>query len=296
MSPSVSVTAYAKVNLALEVLGKRNDGFHEVRSIIQSVSLADQLSIEDAPELSVDCDLPELSGEGNLVMRAARSLLDRVGADRGVRITIRKGIPVASGLGGASADAAATLTGLEGLWNLKLQPSDLQIVAAALGSDVPFFLSGGTAIVRGRGHLVYPLPSSSRLWLVILVPPHSVEQKTAAIYRRLTPESWSTGDRVERMALALSSGSTFPHVQMGNAFDQVASETFQSLPGYREAMLNAGCPTVQLSGAGPTLFSLFEAETDARAAASRLAAHGFHPLVARTLSAPEARPIAVPRS
>ena len=237
---TVRVVAFAKVNLCLEVLGKRNDGFHEVRSIMQSIDVADELTIEEASDLTVSCDLPELAGEENLAMRAATALLERYSHDGGARITIRKGIPVASGMGGASADAAAALVGLVNLWGMKVQPSDLQIVAADLGSDVPFFLTGGTTIVKGRGHIVYPLSTTPLLWLVLVVPPHSVERKTAALYRRLTPEDWSGGERVDRLAEAITEGRGVSPVLVSNVFERVAVSVFPALIGYREAMLAAG--------------------------------------------------------
>lgn len=291
---AIRVVAYAKVNLSLEVLGKRPDGFHEVRSVMQSISLADELLMEKALEFTVECSVPELSGEGNLAASAAEALMERHFVEGGARIRVNKGIPIASGLGGASADAAAVLLGLSALYDMKLQPSDLQIVATKLGADVPFFLAGGAALVKGRGHLVYPLPDASPRWLVLLVPSHSVEGKTATLYRKLTPESWSTGERTERLAEAISHSQTIPVALLGNVFEGVASSVFPGMDRYREAMLAAGCPSVHLSGAGSAIFSMFESETEAHSVASHLTAQGFTPLVARTLASRVASPVPTP--
>jgi 4-diphosphocytidyl-2-C-methyl-D-erythritol kinase len=158
--------AHAKINLTLDVLGRRPDGYHELRSVMQTVSLADELTVEAAPHLSLEVDrdgssppghagVPE--GRANLVWRAAEELRRRRGYQGGARLRLCKRIPAAAGLGGGSSDAAATLLSLNALWGLRCSRADLVEVAAALGSDVPFFLWGGTALVSVRGERVQPL-------------------------------------------------------------------------------------------------------------------------------------------
>lgn len=290
----MKVLAHAKLNLSLEVLGRRRDGYHEVTSIIQSIALADEITIEAAQDFSLECDVPTLSGEANLAMRAARKIMDRHPRGGGARIQIRKEIPVAAGLGGGSSDAAAVIVGLAVLYGMKLQPTDLQVIAADLGSDVPFFLTGGTAIVKGRGQLVYPLPDVATHWAVLIFPPHSVESKTATLYRKLTPEMWSSGERTNTLAEAISSGRAEWTSLLGNVFEQVADSVFPSMAGHREEMLAAGCSSVHLTGAGPALFSLFASEAEARSSASRLTATGHSPIVTPTLPAHQAAPSLVP--
>jgi len=156
--------AYAKINLTLEVTGKRPDGYHELVSIMQTISVADELSLSRASDLTLDCDQPELAGEDNLVLRAARLL----GA--GGHFELRKRIPVAAGLGGGSSDAALALRLLDTVHHLHLTPEQLLDAAAKLGSDVPFFLHGGTALIEGRGERVRPLADLPQHWLVLVNP------------------------------------------------------------------------------------------------------------------------------
>ena len=154
----MEVLAFAKLNLTLEVLGRRGDGYHEVRTILQTVDLADQLEIRPYPSLRVECDDPALNGEANLAWRAAKALARSRSIQPRASIFIQKRIPVGMGLGGGSSDAAAALIALNQLWGLSLGAEELAQVAAELGSDVPFFLWGGTALAEGRGERVKPLP------------------------------------------------------------------------------------------------------------------------------------------
>lgn len=290
----VRISAYAKVNLSLEVLGKRQDGFHEVLTVMQSISLADELEMAPAADLTLACQ-PHFCDVGdNLVLRAARMLRAAHEDAPGARITLRKGIPVAGGLGGASADAAAALIGLARLWGLDLPASRLREMAADLGSDVPFFLLGGTALASGRGEKTSLLPDLPPRWLVLLVPPHSLAAKTAELYRRLTPANWSDGTRTKRLAGAIAERREVGKDLLGNSFEAVADEVFPSLPEFRGAMMDAGVPAVRLSGAGPALFALLPDSAAASAVADRLRSAGYHPLVARTLTAEEALPRPVP--
>jgi len=150
--------ASAKVNLALEVLGKRADGYHEIATVLQAVDLFDRIAVETADSLSLHTDDPDLpTDEGNLVMRAARLLQKAAGIETGARIRLQKRIPVAAGLGGGSSDAAATLWGLSRLWKLRWPTARLQELAVELGMDVPFFLGAGRAVARGRGEQLAPL-------------------------------------------------------------------------------------------------------------------------------------------
>ena len=192
-SEQVKLMAYAKVNLTLEVIGKRDDGYHNVATILQTVDLADQVVITEANDLVVECDEPGLSGEINLAWKAAAALAERAGVVPRAHILIDKGIPVASGLGGGSADAAAALVGLNRLWGLGLTGDELASVAAGLGSDVPFLLKGGTALGTGRGDEITPLTPLPGLEMLLVVPAESIEGKTPTMYRTLTPDDFRTG-------------------------------------------------------------------------------------------------------
>jgi 4-diphosphocytidyl-2-C-methyl-D-erythritol kinase len=178
----LAAEAPCKINRELRVGRLRADGYHEIRSIMVAIDLADRLTAEDAESIQLDCDDASLpSGPENLVVRAAAQLAEAAGVRRGARIRLEKRVPAGGGLGGGSSDAACTLRLLSALWRLAVSDEDLQRVAAGLGSDVPFFLRGGEAEVTGRGELVAPRPDSPPASLILLVPPISVS--TAAVYR-----------------------------------------------------------------------------------------------------------------
>ena len=162
--------AYAKINLTLEVLGRRNDGYHEVVTILQNVGLYDVLHIEPAPSMYLTCSADRLEGEDNLVWRAAARLRAVASVGDGARIHLEKHIPAAMGLGGGSSDAAAALVGLSTIWDLSLSARQVASIAAELGSDVPFFLVGGTAKAEGRGEQVSPIPAIPQRWVLLLCP------------------------------------------------------------------------------------------------------------------------------
>ena len=187
------VRAYAKLNLTLEVLGRRPDGYHEITSVLQTVSLADVLSFRPAPTLSLRCSDPTLVSEDNLALRAARLLGETTGCTQGAEVTLEKHIPVASGLGGGSADAAAALWALDRLWDLRLPETQLSTLAARLGSDVPFFLQGGTALAQGRGERVTQLPPAPEAWFLVVRPPLEIPTKTATLYGMLDQRHWTKG-------------------------------------------------------------------------------------------------------
>jgi 4-diphosphocytidyl-2-C-methyl-D-erythritol kinase len=196
--------APAKVNLFLEVLGKRADSYHEIATLMVAVTLHDLLTFkEDASgEVRLACDRADLpGGADNLVVRAALLLQQRTGCRRGAAITLRKRIPIAAGLAGGSSDAAATLTGLNRLWRLGLSREELAGLGAELGSDVPFFFSPPAAWCTGRGEKVMPVPLGSPLWFVLLCLPWGLA--TADVYRAVTvPERPADGSGVLRAAAA----------------------------------------------------------------------------------------------
>jgi 4-diphosphocytidyl-2-C-methyl-D-erythritol kinase len=156
--------AYAKVNLVLEVLGRRADGYHEIASVMQTIGLYDVLTFEAAGEIEFSCSTPGLQEDNNLVGSAARALRQATGKKAGARIVLEKKIPRTAGLGGGSSDAAAALKGLNRLWGLGLTPEKLAEIAAGIGSDVPFFIYGGTCLVEGRGESITPLPDIKKAW------------------------------------------------------------------------------------------------------------------------------------
>src|SRR5262249_27413282 len=192
------LNAAAKVNLVLEVLGKREDGYHELATVMQAVELSDRVTIEDAAGLELESRVPGVPTDGrNLALSAAAALRQAAGITRGARITLDKRIPVAAGLGGGSADAAAVLVGLNRLWRLRWPVTRLEEVATGLGMDVPFFLHGGRALATGRGERIERLRGST-LGLVLVNPRFAVS--TAGMDGRGPPERYHNGAHAKRLA------------------------------------------------------------------------------------------------
>jgi len=278
------VLAPAKINWTLEVLGRRPDGYHEVFTVLQTIALWDELELEPAPGLALETPDGPTFGEDDLTLRAARLLLP----EGGVRMRLRKRIPVAAGLGGGSSDAAAALRGIRALFRLPLCAEEMSRLAASLGSDVPFFLHGGTALARGRGEEVSPLPDAPTCWLVLLTPPLSLPDKTGEMYRRLAPSAYSDGSFTRAFLRRLAEAGTVDEALMHNAFEHVAYSLLPDLAHYRRALLRAGARRVHLAGSGPALFALAADAAAAEAVAARLRGEGLEPLVARTVGRQEA--------
>ena len=255
----MEVLAYAKVNLTLEILGRRNDGYHEVRTILQTIDLADRLDISESPRLRVECDQPGLSGKDNLVWRAAESLAERAGVSPQVCIRIQKRIPVGMGLGGGSSDSAAALLALDHWWGMNLGHEELSRTAAELGADVPFFLTGGTALAQGRGEQVAALPALPPLPVTLVCPGMTVANKTAGMYSRITLAHYSDGGVTRRMVETLAGGQFIGEAVPGmvyNAFEDVAPQAFPDYDWLRRDLGEMAPGRFRLTGAGPAMFAL----------------------------------------
>jgi len=251
--------ANAKINLTMEVIGKRQDGYHEIASVVQAIDLCDILSFQLKEHIFLSCNIPELVSPNNLVCRAAKLLQELTGSSSGVAISLEKSIPLASGLGGGSSDAAVTLQALNELWELKLAAEKLQEIAANLGSDIFFFLhSGRTALVEGRGDKVITLPSLSKTWVVLIRPPIAVSGKTEKMYASLDSSYFTAGHSTERMVKLLRQRKKFTPSFCYNVFESVAFSFFPGLEEYWRRFLAAGATEVHLAGAGPALFALVE--------------------------------------
>jgi 4-diphosphocytidyl-2-C-methyl-D-erythritol kinase len=275
------VSAPAKVNLTLEVLGRRPDAYHEVRSVVQAISLADRLTLATADSLSLHCDRADLEGPDNLAWRAAALLREATGYARGAAIRLVKRVPVAAGLGGGSSDAAAALRGLNRLWRVALPDERLRALGARLGADVPFFLGAGTcALAAGRGERLTPLPPLPRRWLVLLKPPFGLA--TASVFRAFPPERWSDGSRTLEWVRRVQAGSDVP--PPFNDLEAVALDLAPAAVQAHDALLAAGAPLAHMSGSGPTFFALFGQVADARRVYRRLRAQGGEAYLARFTS------------
>ncbi|HYX50737.1 MAG TPA: 4-(cytidine 5'-diphospho)-2-C-methyl-D-erythritol kinase, partial [Ktedonobacteraceae bacterium] len=254
------VRAYAKINLTLDVLGKRSDGYHDLATVMQTVDLFDTicLSTTEDHQVQMVCTIPELSNKDNLAARAVHLVRQRLESTQGVLIELHKCIPMAAGLGGGSSDAAAVLLALQHWWQLQLSPTDLLEMASSLGSDVPFFLSGGLALCEGRGERVTALSShwpTTMRWLLLLKPAISVS--TGAVFRNLPVSDYTDGTHSRAVSTALNAGKAPELEDLYNCFERSVMESYPEVTLSREALLMAGASIVRLSGTGPTLFAPF---------------------------------------
>ena len=280
----LTVPAPAKLNLTLEVLGKRPDGYHEIRSVFQAISLCDSLKLQPGEQVTFRSDLPEWNPEKSLVAKAVSLLQEVAGSSRGVAIEIDKRIPLVSGLGGDSSDAAATLNGLNKLWALDLPREELLKFATQLGSDVAFFLQGGTALVQGRGETVTPLPPLPRMWVVLIVPDMlRLPEKTKQLYNRLNTSHYTDGQITERLAAEIREGRELTPSLLFNTFENVAFTRFSELSVYRSHIIKTGAPDVHLAGSGPTLFTLFKDKTEAEELHTRCQQQGMETYLVETM-------------
>lgn len=271
---ALGIRARAKVNLHLEVLRRRPDGFHDIETVLQSVGLYDTLHLVPRPRgLSLLCDAPGVpDGEDNLSLRAARALLQAAGQDeppRGVRIDLYKSIPVAAGFGGGSADAAATLVGLNRFWNLGLGVPELQEIAVRLGSDVAFCVRGGTALGRGRGERLTALPQLPRTTFLLVFPgiPIRAEWAYSQLNMGLTrrPHALSM-DQLKSIV------ARYPGAARGfyNRLEDAVCPAYPQLAEISSRLLNSGASVAMMSGSGSGVFAAFRHRKRAEAARDEL--------------------------
>jgi 4-diphosphocytidyl-2-C-methyl-D-erythritol kinase len=280
------VRAYAKINLTLDVLGYRADGYHDLATVMQTVDLYDTicLSATEDNRVQLVCTKPELSNDDNLAARAAHLVRQRLAIRQGVLIELHKRIPMAAGLGGGSSDAAAVLLALQQWWQLQISPSDLLDMASSLGSDVPFFLTGGLALCEGRGERVIALSSNwprTMRWLLLLKPAISVS--TAAVFRNLPASDYTDGIRSRAVCRALTAGQTPELEDLHNCLERSVLETYPEVAHSRADLLQAGVPFVRLSGTGPTLFAPFPDLSLAQKVQELLQKQGYEVYLSRAI-------------
>ena len=267
MASAVSFLAPAKLNLSLQVFGKRPDGYHNIRSVMVPVSLYDEVTVEEADAgISVECDAPGVPTDAaNSCHKAAALFLAWAGTPTGVRIRIRKAIPPESGLGGGSSDAAAALKGLIALTGKHPPPEALLAMAVRVGADVPFFLPGGAALVEGIGERLTPLPWNVPFHAVIVRPAFGLSTREG--YARLGREP---GDPPPRGNVP--SFRTFPDVAavVRNDFEEAWGPSHPEIAAIRRELLSAGAGAAGLSGSGSALFGLYASERLAREARRKL--------------------------
>jgi 4-diphosphocytidyl-2-C-methyl-D-erythritol kinase len=285
----LALRASAKVNLALEVLGKRADGYHEIATVMQAVDLFDRLTVETAPTISLETDDSALPpGEENLVVRAAVLLQRASGVQAGAKIRLRKHIPVAAGLGGGSSDAAATLWGLNRLWGLRWPSARLTELAVRLGMDVPFFLAGGPALATGRGERLKRLPAIGSYALVLVNP--RVRLSTRQVYDQV-PAGWrAEPSGTERLVEALKTRNVARvAAALTNNLETFVMPTLPQVGRIKAALLAAGALGAVMSGSGPTVFGIARSLDHARQIRRRVNQREWACWAIRTHSSPAIR-------
>ena len=265
--------AYAKINLGLDVLRRRPDGYHELRMIMQTVDICDDLTFTrtDRPGVTLSTDCSELPTDGsNLICRAASLLLEQKGIDAGVEITLVKRIPIAAGMAGGSADAAAAMHGLNELFALGCSLRELQEAGVRLGADIPYCLAGGTMLAEGIGDVLTPLPEPPQCHLVVAKP--DINVSTAFVYGNLHADTLTEHPDIDGMAQALREGSLRGVTErMGNVLETVTAREYPVIEEIKALMRTKGAENALMSGSGPTVFGIFRQKDTAEAAAGAIA-------------------------
>lgn len=259
----VSVKAPAKINLSLDVKYKRADGYHEVEMIMTTIDLADRIHLKrrEDKRIVIESSAGFIPTDGrNLAYQAADLLRKRLQIDEGIEIFIEKNIPVAAGLAGGSSDAAATLRGLNQLWNLNLSMKDLASLGAELGSDIPFCIYGGTALATGRGEILQPLPSPPACWVVLAKPRRGVS--TADVYGQLRIDAIDQHPNHEALFDALANKNFELLTQnLVNVLEPITFSIAPEVKKIKEQMQRFGGQGVLMSGSGPTIYALIRGDS-----------------------------------
>ena len=252
--------AYAKINLGLDVLGKREDGYHEVRMIMQTIRLYDKLNMKklNKDEIIIKTNLSYLpTNENNLVYRAIQMLKEEFNIKQGIYVELQKHIPVAAGLAGGSSDAAAALTGMNRLFQLKLTTTDLMQRAVKLGADIPYCILGGTALSEGIGEVLTPLAPMPKAYILIAKPPINVSTKY--VYENLILDERTNHPDIDGIMEAINSKDLCGVTnRLSNVLESVTIDKYPVIQEIKDTMIEFGAMNALMSGSGPTVFGVFE--------------------------------------
>jgi len=274
--PPLSLKSFAKVNIGLRIVVNRSDGYHDIETILQTIDLSDEIKIDETSRgIEVVCDTPGIpQGQENLVFAAAKMTLEAAHSTRGVRIEIDKKIPSGGGLGGGSSNAAVTIKGLNSMFDLGLDEKKMHEIAKTLGSDVPFFIRGGTALATGRGDRLKHIEANKKLNLVVVFPGFPIS--TGWAYEKansgLTPPDFD----IKILASALERGDISSLCKrLYNSFEEVVFGHYPELLGLKKRMLRLGASGALLSGSGSCVFCIVKERKSARAIASQFSKEGL---------------------
>jgi 4-diphosphocytidyl-2-C-methyl-D-erythritol kinase len=303
--PLARVRAFAKINRSLEVLGVRPDGFHELRTVFQSIALHDTIAIRAAPgAFQLTCDDPACPADrSNLVWRAAEEVwkaAGRRGVPRDLSIHVTKRIPLQAGLGGGSSDAAAALRAFGRLW--RVNPDRVRAIGSSLGADIPYFFEGGTALGLDRGDLLFPLVDAPRAWVVLVIPSFGVSTRDAFAWwdrhgaRRLQASAGRSAKAPPSLASRTHASArqafALPKRLMTNDLQAVVAKRHPEIGRLVRALERVGASQAAMTGTGSAVFGLFSTRTDAQRAASRVSTRGSRTIVTRTVDRATCRALA----
>ena len=266
MTDEIKIDAYAKINLTLDVLKKREDGYHEVKMIMQTVEHTDKITILKTPEpgIKIDVNLPYIPvNRNNSAFLAAEKFFEAAGIENaGVLININKNIPVAAGLAGGSADAAAVLRGLNLMFDAGMSSDDMRKIAQEIGSDVAFCISGGTALATGRGEIIEPLPSAGGFYVVLCTP--SFSMSTPYVYKKLSCRKIHMHPDTNGALQAIKNGLDYELAsRVYNVLEDGVAAERKCISEIHAALIECGAAGAAMSGSGPTVFGLFKNRSDA---------------------------------
>ncbi|MCS6873895.1 MAG: 4-(cytidine 5'-diphospho)-2-C-methyl-D-erythritol kinase [Pyrinomonadaceae bacterium] len=271
MSDGFKLPSFAKINLFLRVLGKRRDGFHEICTAFQTVSLQDEIAFFEDEELILTCDNSDIPlGRDNLIVKAAETLKESLSLKNGARIQLKKVIPSSGGLAGGSSNAAVAIIGLLKLWKLKIRMPKLLEIASKIGSDVPFFLYGGTCFGLGRGEKIIPVDDISEPFILIVTP--NIKVSTQKAYEILNLPYLTKSDLEGNLKICFEEKEKFLKRRLSslNDFERKVFDIAPEIKRVKEALMDFGAKFVQMSGSGASVFAIFESEITRQAAIESL--------------------------
>ncbi len=260
MIKSINLKAYAKINLGLDVIGKRPDGYHEVRMVMQTIKLHDKISINiiNNPNIQIETNLHYLpTNENNIVYKAASLIREKNNITEGVHINIEKKIPVSAGLAGGSSDAAATLVGMNTLFDLGLSLEELMKLGVSLGADVPYCITGGTVLAEGIGEELTPLPPFPNCHILIVKP--SINVSTKDVYGNLDLNTINDHPNIDGIVNGINKKDLYSSIDhFGNLLEYVTTNKYSEINQIKKSMIKHGALTSMMTGSGPTVFGIFD--------------------------------------
>ncbi len=270
---TITKKAYAKVNLGLDVIRRREDGYHEVRMIMQTVDICDVLTFtrQERPGIVVTTDKEELPGdESNLIYKAARLVTETCSVREGIKIELQKRIPMAAGMAGGSTDAAAVFHGMNEMFGLGMDEDEMCALGVKIGADIPYCVKGGTALAEGIGEILTKLPDAPAC--VVLVAKPDIDVSTKYVYENLHAESLEYHPDIDGMRAAIEEGDLRGMAErMGNVLEMVTVNAYPVIREIKEVMKKSGAWNALMSGSGPTVFGIFGEEEKARKAYNEIA-------------------------